>query len=285
MSIHEVLGRLRAAEREFLDHEVLALVLRGRSVGVRIAGVVCSLRVEGAEREGWMLLRPLTTDRARVVRPAALAEVRACLRLFPAVRLIALARDGGRWLALPAHAKTPRVRSDGPVGLLLAEEGVQPFDAVIARFDGRFFWYERRDTRRNPALAASLRQALDAETAPGDLRRSGLSPEERAAYRWIRERIEKERMSAEQARLSEALAYAGARLLGYTDREEVYTVAYQVDGRRCVSTIRKGDLSVGTAGICLSGRDSDFDLTSLTSVQREAEGRPIPRWDVGEEEE
>jgi hypothetical protein len=284
MSIHDILGRLQAAERDFLDHDVLAPVVRGRSIGVRVAGIVCGLRVDDPDREGWMVLRPLSTVRAHIVRAAGLAEVRAYLRLFPAVRLIVLARDDSRWLALPAHMRVPRVRSDGPVALLLPEEGLAPFETVIARCDGRFFWYERRDTRRNPALAAHLRQALEDDVAPADLRRPGLSPEERAAYGWVRERLERARMTVQTARLADALAYAGAKLLAYTERDDVYTVAYDVDGQRCVSTIRKGDLSVGTAGICLSGRDGDFDLTSLTGVLREAEGRPIPRWHPDEVE-
>src|SRR5262249_16378745 len=195
VSINDILNRLEAEERAFVTRHVLPPALAGRAVAVRIAGIVCALRSEAAEAandvavmeapggrqdavppfEGWAILQPLATDRARIVRPARLAEVRAYLRLFSAIQLIVVARERKEWWALPAHAGDTRFQIAGPAAVLLAEEGVQPFETVVARFDGRLFWYERRDARRNPALAAYLREALNAHTKPGEIARPGLS--------------------------------------------------------------------------------------------------------------
>jgi hypothetical protein len=79
-------------------------------------------------------------------------------------------------------------------------------------------------------------------------------------------------------RLAAALAHAGGRLIAFTERDDSYTVAYLVGDERAVSTVRKSDLSVLTAGICLSGQDANFDLTSMVSVMHEASGQPIPRY-------
>lgn len=272
MPIDDILNKLEAAERGFLERDVLAPVLAGRPVGVRIAGVVCHLRIEGPRAEGWHILHPLALDRARIVRPATLAETRAYLRLFPAVRLIVVARAGHTWHALPASRGDSRLKIARPVPILLAEDGLQPFETVIARFDGRLFFYEMRDARRNPALAAHLRDALAVPTPPADLRKPGLSAEERAAYAWAWDLLEEARRDHVAARLEDALTHAGARLRAFLERDDIYTVTYSVGEARHTSAIHKDDLTVLTAGICLSGRDRDFDLASLVGVLREAAG-------------
>jgi hypothetical protein len=280
MGIDDLLNKLEAAEKDFLASEVLAPVLPGQAVNVRIAGILCQLRVDNQRFEGWAILRPLSTSQARIVRPARMAEVAAYLKLFPTTSLIAVLREGHRWYTLPAHKGDSRFRIESLVQVLLTEEGIQPFETLKARFDGRFFWYERRDQRRNPALAAYLRQALNDQLEAGALHKPGLSAEERAAYAWAWKLLEDARRSKAEVRLADALAHAGGQLSSFIERDEVYTITYEVDGARHVSTVRKNDLTVLTAGICLSGQDQRFDLTSLVGVLREASGRHVPR--VGE---
>jgi hypothetical protein len=281
MRIDDILNRLEAAENDFLqrEREVLAPVLPGRGVIVRIAGIVCTLRVTGKRFTGWGVLRPESLKTAKLVRPATLAETAAYLKLFPALRLIVVAREGQQWYALPANRGQKGIQLNGPAPVLLAEAGIQPFETVFARFDGHFFWYERRDNRRNPALATYLRESLDAGIPTEALRKSGLSAEERAAYDWARTLVAEAERAGIVGRLASALAHAGGRLIAFTERDDSYTVAYLVGDERSVSTVRKSDLSVLTAGICLSGQDARFDLTSMVSVMREAAGQPIPRYD------
>jgi hypothetical protein len=280
MGIDDILNRLESAERDFLRSDVLAPVLPGRGVIVRIAGIVCTLQVTGKRFTGWGVLHPETLQTATLVRPATLAEIGAYLKLFPALRLIVVARAGHQWYALPASQGEKGIQLNGIAPVLLAEAGIQPFETVIARCDGHFFWYERRDNRRNPALATYLRDALDAGTPTADLHTSGLSAEERAAYDWARALVAEAERVGIAGRLAAALAHAGGRLIAFTERDDSYTVAYLVGDERSVSTVRKSDLSVLTAGICLSGQDASFDLTSMVSVMREATGQPIPRYGV-----
>jgi hypothetical protein len=270
MNIDDLLNKLEAAEQKFLATEVLAPVLPGHRVIVRIAGIICHLRVDDQAFAGLAVLRPLSLDQARMIRPARLAEVAQYLQLFPAIQLIAVLHESYSWYGLPAHRGDTRIQIAQPVPVLLAEENIQPFETIIARFDGQFFWYERRDGRRNPALAAYLRAALNDLVPPTALHKKRLSVEERAAYTWACKLLEAMRRDRIAERLADALAHAGGRLISFIERRDAYTVTYQVDNTRHVSTVRKDDLTVLTAGICLSGRDRDFDLTSLVGVMREA---------------
>ena len=279
MGIKEVLDRLEEEERRFAGTLFLAPVLPGRGVAVRIAGIQCQVqRIQGLpdpDFAGWAVLRALSAFEAAFQRPAGLKECADYLALFPAVRLILLEPAADHWLAVPALRGDRRFDIQGQVQLLLPAEGLLPFETVIARYDGRLFWHERRDPRSKPALAAYLREALsrrDAEDLPRrpeQLRKKGLSREQREAYglRWLM--VAQERMNSTEFRLRRALKHAQARLRSYSERKDAYVVRFTVDGRVHTSVVRKHDLTVLSAGVCLSGQDRSFDLTSLVGVLRQ----------------
>jgi hypothetical protein len=273
--VHELLNRLTIAEERFLDREFLAPVLRDTPVQVRIAGVICRLSVQPADFEGWGIFRPLSFSETSLVRPCRLAERQRYLELFPLVRLILSGRQDDQWLAIPAHRADTRFKIEGQLPVRLVEDA-QPFEVIQSRFDGCQFWYASADPRWDPATAGYLRQALDQMAHPDSLSRPGLTAEERTAYAlnyWPRYLASEEaRRSADEQRLRQALEHAGAELKDYLERPDVYTVTYEIDGQRHISTVSKKDLSVQVAGICLSGEDEKFDLHSLVGVIREAQG-------------
>ena len=246
---------------------------------VRIAGVVCRIRtIEDLPRgfRGWAVLRALSTSRAGFIEAAGMTQTAEYLSLLPAVRLILVQSLGGRWLSLPAQAGDRRFRIEGLVTLELAEQGLEAFETVFSRFDGRLFWYERRDPGRDPAIAAYLRQKLGSSGTrrlPPEARKlhkRGLSREEREAYSLRRDAVVELQQDQTELRLIKALDHAGARYRSYSERGGVYVVHYEIEGRRHISTVNRDDLSVVTAGICLSGTDRRFDLTSLVGVLRQA---------------
>jgi hypothetical protein len=274
-NVTDALSRLAAAEERFLASEFLAPVLRGGQVQVRIAGVICTLRIRQADFEGWGVFRPTSHSEATLVRQPKLAERQRYLQLFPLVRLILAGTREEQWLALPAHRADLRFQIEGLIPVRFVEDA-QLFEVVEARFDGTQFWYAGPDSRWDAATASYLRQELARLTPPEKLQRSGLTAEERAAYEvnyWPRyEASEEARQSREERRLRIALEHAGAEFKDFVERQDVYTVTYEVDGERHVSAVSKKDLSVQVAGICLSGEDEQFDLQSLVGVIREAQG-------------
>ena len=288
--IPDAFARLAAAEESFLRSEFLAPVLRGQGVQVRIAGVRCRLRVEPAEFQGFGVFAPLSHKAARLVRPAGMRERRQYLELFPAISFVLCAREPGEQgngLALPANRGDSRLQVEGLVPLRLVEE-VELFDTVRARFDGARFWFDELDSRTDPGSAAYLREALARAAPPAMLERPGLTAGQREAYAAVfderarqerereqrrRERETRDARASGERRLRDALEHAGAQFRDFADRGDVYRVTYTVDGQRHTSVVSKADLTVQTAGICLSGEDRNFDLNSLVGVLREGRGQ------------
>lgn len=294
MSIAAILNRLEAQENRFRGTRVLAPLLSNRAVNAKIAGVACRLQIESENEiaRGWGVLEVLSSDRAKWLRAATRLERERYLSLLPRVRFIALEREKSVWAAFPASAGDARFRLNGAVLLREVEDNVQPFDTLLTRFDGAHFWFEANDSRRSPAIAAYLRESLMDEIAPENLHKKGLSSEERAAYALALygppaqaeiefpaplEVADEEaqvpinwRHNAVAARLARSVGHSGAQLVSYIERDGVYSVTYRFGDRTHTSTVRAGDLKVETSGICLSGRDGDFDLTSLVGVMQQA---------------
>jgi hypothetical protein len=270
-NITAALNRLATAEEQFLASRFLAPVVGAGRVQVRIAGVRCLLLAQPRGFRGWGVFRPLSHGAAELVRPGQLVERRRYLDLFPALPAVLCRPDGDGWLALPAHLDQ-RFRIEGRLRVELPDE-VDLFETVVTRFDGSCFWFDQPDPRADPGAGAYLRECFSRMLEPGMLARRGLTAQQVAAYaaayeRRLRRQRADRRQQAEH-RLRAALAHAGGRLHDFAERDDVYRVTYEVDGQRHTSIVGKGDLTVQSAGICLSGQDQDFDLHSLVGVLRE----------------
>lgn len=272
-SVSDVLGRLAESEDRFLDSEFLAPVLRGHRVRVRIADVVCEMRVEPKSFEGWGVFRPQSHSVARFVRDASLRERRQYLNCLPRVRMV-LCRQLDCWLAMPAE-RDSRMRIEGTPPVRLVESG-ELFQTIRARFDGATFWFDGLETRQDPTLAGWLRECLAKEIPATELKRSGLTSSMRDAYATELQRRRKvmrvERQDRIETQLRRALSHSGARLHGFVEHADGYRVNWTSGGRRHVSSVDRDSLTVQVAGICLSGEDQKFDLGSLAGVIQEAEG-------------
>jgi hypothetical protein len=273
MDIRRLIDKLAAEEEEVLKSSFLAPVVRNGSVCVRIQGIVCKFLPEDREFEGWGIFKPVSLKKVRLQKPAQRPLVRKYLDQLTSVVLIVADPAGNPPSAILAHPAGSPVKFEGPVPLRMME-GVERFRHVIARFDGFNFWYDRIQPGRNPAQAAYLRKSLDKDREVKKLDRPGLLPQEKLLYADLLklERIRRE--APDRRRIRQALEHAGASLESYYKRKKAYSVTFVLDGQRHTSRIREKDLTVLSAGICLSGEDKKFDLQSLMGVLRE--GRRFP---------
>lgn len=260
----DLIDKFGREEDDFLKTEFLAPVGRGATVRVRIAGMVCELAVKAAE-EGIALLRPRSHREAEVVRRATRTEVKKYLDLFPRARVVVAYLHGGSWLGLPAAAPAKGIRVEGWVPVVLGRD-LKLFQTAVVRFDGALFLLE---TTERPAEAQFLRDELRQATPVDALKRKGLTEAERRAYAFQLDLQFEMAKSVDHRRLERSLKMAGAELQEFHEKDGHFTVTWRVDGRAYTSLVSRTDLTVVSSGICLSGRDRDFDLTSLVGVMRQ----------------
>ena len=280
--IRNLLNRLAAEEENLRSRRFLAPCVSGGQVRTNVARLLYTFTPRPREFEGWGIFQPVSEHEAEVVEEAGLAHVAEYLSLFPLIRLrLGYQLRGQTWIAYPANESDMRQRFPAqpvqPVALHLVAEG-QEFEQVIARHLGDAWWFEELDRRASPVEAESLREAFSSGTAPEEISLKGLTPEMRACYSLLfrREALAQERKlqreqrargSRAEARLRNALDFGGGNLRSFRDRGDYWLVEWMArSGELHTSAIAKNDLTVISAGICLSGEDQKFDLQSLVGV-------------------
>jgi hypothetical protein len=264
-----------AAREEALRRggQFLAPCVSGGQVRVSLDGLVQTFRPRPRDFEGWGVFEAIDERTARVAAEATLPQVAGYLKLLKPWRVHLVQRLRGRtWLAYPSNVDDAR-RQFGVGGELLVHlvpEGAR-FEVAIAYTDGCNWLLGELDRRADARIAERLREFLRQGIAPHSIDRNGTTPEMRAAYAlatgFVPEfRVERARR-ADEKRLRAALALNGGELVNYEDEDENWRITWRTPGGDdLVSTIGKRDLTVISAGICLSGQDADFDLQSLVGV-------------------
>lgn len=264
-----LIKQLAQQEKQLAETTFLAPLVRGGKVRVRVDGIVYELQVDDRRFEGWGIFRMTGPGQAALVEPASLSLIGSYLKLLAQKKFVLLDQFDDLWFALPFSTSDTRFNLSGPVPVHLTR-GAACLDTINARFDGSLFWFEAIDRRHDPAIARSLRRQLEQKVAPKEIRAPGLTPQEKLAYHLLWIHRYGQEIKDDRARIAEALSHSNATLDAFWyESDDRASVRFLVDGRLHVVDVRPSDMSVISAGICLSGRDSDFDLTSLVGVFRE----------------
>ena len=268
--IHKILSQLAALEAQLLNTQFLAPCVRGGKVRIRVGSMVYTFQPQPQNFEGWAIFGPINEKIAAVVDEPSLPQLAEYLQLLIPVRLqLACVLQGQTWLAYPVNESDAKQRIGvaKPVPVYLVTEGSQ-FEQVVAGWDGHCLWFEEIDRRADPLHSEELRAALKKLTFPEEVRFKGMTPEMRTVYELVSRNIKDfEPKVRDERRLQRALKMGGGELRGFCDRNDYWLVEWTSgSGERHSSAIAKNDLTVMSAGICLSGDDMKFDLQSLVGV-------------------
>ena len=258
-------------------------IVKGSIISVRIDGVIIDfkLRSSDANKVGWFIFQPTDFKFARIIDEADSYTVEEYKKLFKKVRFIAAdpLNDDGDWIVFPfgRGSFNMELGKDGYQVIHLVD-GLQVFDTVTAIFDGNNFWFDSVDMNQDMSMADYLREELKKHTLVKNLKYKGLTPEQKGTYAFLdayhREKEKELRKQTLEGRILEALQHADAKLHKYMEQKDAITISWvSRSGGQYTSTVKKDSLRVLSSGVCLSGKDADFDLASLVSVMEEREKR------------
>ncbi|MEG3847123.1 hypothetical protein QT971_05450 [Microcoleus sp. herbarium19] len=268
--INKILSQLAALEAELLDTQFLAPCVRGGKVRIRVGAMVYTFQPQPQNFEGWAIFQPINEKIAAVIEEPNLPQLTEYLQRLVPVRLhLACALQGQTWLAYPVNESDAKQRIGfaKPAAVHLVTEGSQ-FEQVVARWDGHCLWFEEIDRRADPLLSEQLTRALKKLILPQEVRFKGMTPEMRTVYELVSRNIKDfDPKVRDERRLWRALKTGGGELRDFCDRRDYWLVEWTSgSGEHHSSAIAKNDLTVMSAGICLSGEDMKFDLQSLVGV-------------------
>lgn len=273
--IRKLLHQIASAEAQLQSVQFLAPCVKGGRVRTLVAGMVYTFTPKPSSFEGWGIFQPVDEYTAALVEEANLPQIATYLQHFHTVRLrLAYCLQNQTWLAYPVNEADVRQRFNAvkPFPVHLVTQAVA-FEQIITRWHHNFCWFEEIDRRADPTIAQTLQSALKQLIPAGQLQFKGITPEMRSLYKLVAERTEGlPQPQHDKKRLRQALKLGGGELHQFHDRGDYWTVDWMTaDLTRHTSAIAKDDLTVVSSGICLSGRDRDFDLQSLVSVMEHQE--------------
>lgn len=295
-NINKLLQQLESQEKLLNETEFLAPCVSGSWVKTSVLNIIYTFKTQPENFAGWGIFKPIDHQIAEVITEANLVQISRYLHLLKSLRLrLAYQLQGQSWLAYPINESDmkQRFKKVQPVVVHLVTEGSN-FESIIARFDGGNFWFEEVDRKAQVQPTILLSEQLRLETSPDQVKFSGLTPEMLVVYdlAWQqtatgrRQKEDQERVrnqkkhhltpkekrhqiyqKRDDVRLENALKQGGGSLENFRDRGEFWQVEWRTsDGELHSSAIDKNDLTVISSGICLSGKDADFDLQSLVGV-------------------
>ncbi|MEH1897713.1 MAG: hypothetical protein V7K94_20900 [Nostoc sp.] len=273
--IRKLINQIAIAEAQLHTTQFLAPCVKGGRVRTRVAGMVYTFTPKPNKFEGWGIFQPVDQKTATVVEEAELPQIAEYLQHFPQIRLrLAHQLQKQTWLAYSVNEADVRQRLKivKPIAVHLVTEGIA-FEQIIARWNGQSCWFEEVDRRTDPVIVETLQSAVKQLIPAEELQFKGITPEIRTVYELATRRIEGfTQPQQDEKRLRKALQMGGGELNQFHDRSDYWTVDWTTaDGVRHSSAIAKTDLTVVSSGICLSGRDRDFDLQSLVAVIEQQE--------------
>jgi hypothetical protein len=275
VDVLDLIDELGEKEEKINDLIFISPIFNSKIVVTDINQIIYKFSISTVS-PGWHKFRPIDMKEARVVGSADMMERERYLKRLPKIRMTLVFRRGDIFLALPDKVNSININNNDLLPIYLFDDSVNIFDKIIARYDGAHFWFESVDYNNDPMKSEYLRESLEREIIPKDIKYPNLLIEEKRAYAIRFSFISKNKKERNEKNLIRDVEHAGGKYLRYEEKNDFYSITYEVDGEVYTSHIsKKDDHMVISAGICLNGHDTNFDLKSIITVIKEAQEKDL----------
>ena len=253
----EIVEIIRNSEKEIIGTDILAPMISDSTIVINVGGYNHFLTVNEQFDSSAIsigLFRVQTIFDAMFIRSCTVHEQNKYLSMFHKTHIVVIDPENNVGIVFGSNKYTNYV----------SREKRAIFDIILCRNIGNSLVDCGYSNANNPNVSALMRKCLlDGEK---DLpKASGVSVYHRTAYR----EVVVSNANTEFDTIKHALEYNGAGLIDFWSTENgVYVVRYTVSGREFLSEISQDNLQVISSGVCLSGEDMSFDLTSVVGVLR-----------------
>jgi len=272
----DLFNKMAQIEGRLLQQEFVAPYSGSGTIVTRIDGIVYHFRPVGRNlRPGYFTWKPVDLNTAKTTGTMTEAERNRYLAQFPQLIMVAAAKVDHAWVMVPWNLEdsTRRFGISGPVEVRLCGD-VERFDTIAVAVTPALLMAQVAPSPSPPWPFFLKRATLNPNFNHHNPEIPGLTPEGRIVIDISFKRDEELRKSLEDNRIRQALGFAGAELISYTEQDSTnYVVRWRKSDIDYRTVVRKQDLEVVSAGICLSGRDRIFDLASMVSVMDERRRR------------
>ena len=278
---HEMFQKMMEAEQDLFKTEFVApLISRWIPLVTSIQGIVYRFEARHSDK-GYFLWRPVGVGHAKPIQRLSNIEQMDYLKMFKSLNMIAI-RKGTlcgpvweEWICVPWNLTEARARfgigEAVVVRLIPTSHRVQQMDVITVAVTPTLLYH-----CQNSYITSAALIQLKILLSKGEVFEAiiGATPEMKLAVEVLITQEAELQKKMEENRIKRALDRADAELVSYAEQTgTTYVVRWKAQGIDYRTVVQKKDLEVISAGICLSGRDRIFDLTSIVSVMKERQQR------------
>lgn len=270
----DLINRFGRQEKDLLrNQEIFSSFLpTSEEIITRISNIVYRFKIQKLGRVGFGIFRAVDATTAHFIREADQDQINNYFKLLPQVKAI-FAFKTDFWYCMPQNITAYHKLGFNVVTPVFNADNIEPLDYFVGRYDGNGIWFEYLDPNCDGNKIEALKECFKKKSLS---KLKGLTPEDEVVFNLIFKKKEEQESVTFEGRLKALFTKKNAVLDSFRERGQELEVKWKTkSGQPYTTWVKKSNLSVISAGICLDHEDHKFDLNSLIGIVSQGEHRRL----------